>query len=408
MLIGSFYKGFWEIFNLFLPVLPFVTPVILTAFLLPVWYFYKRFEYRSKIPWLMLEVRLPKEIFKSPKAMEAVLATAFNQSWEGNWWGRLTKGVVQAWFSLELVSFGGKVHFFIRTSRLHKDIVESQIYAQYPEVEIYEVPDYALSVYYDEERTLRLFGAELKLSKADPYPIKTYVDYGLDSDVVKEELKVDPLTQTIEFLGALGPEEQAWIQILVKSTRKRKRLAGKLFKKGNWRDEAEQEVKRIMSKGIKPAKPGETDFGIFKLTPGETEVIKAIERSVSKTGFDCGVRILYLASADKSNISHQFGLLGCFRQYGTLNLNGFTKIRDTNIDYPWQDFREINSRRKKRRMLAAYRRRAWFYPPFARRPFVLNSEELATIYHFPGGVVTTPSLSRIPSKKGEPPANLPF
>ena len=163
-----------------------------------------------------------------------------------------------------------------------------------------------------------------------------------------------------------------------------------------------------MSKGIKPAKPGETDFGIFKLTPGETEVIKAIERSVSKTGFDCGVRILYLASADKSNISHQFGLLGCFRQYGTLNLNGFTKIRDTNIDYPWQDFREINSRRKKRRMLAAYRRRAWFYPPFARRPFVLNSEELATIYHFPGGVVTTPSLSRIPSKKGEPPANLPF
>ena len=85
MLIGAFYEAFWRIFNLFVPVLPFVTPVILLAVLMPVWYFYKRFEYRSKIPWLMLEVRLPKEIFKSPKAMEAVLATAFNQSWEGNW-----------------------------------------------------------------------------------------------------------------------------------------------------------------------------------------------------------------------------------------------------------------------------------------------------------------------------------
>ena len=40
--------------------------------------------------------------------------------------------------------------------------------------------------------------------------------------------------------------------------------------------------------------------------------------------------------------------------------------------------------------------------------FTLNIEELATIYHFPGGVVTTLSMPRVEAKKGGPPVNLPF
>jgi len=41
-------------------------------------------------------------------------------------------------------------------------------------------------------------------------------------------------------------------------------------------------------------------------------------------------------------------------------------------------------------------------------PFIMNTEELATIYHFPGEVSKTPSLSRISAKKAEPPTNLPI
>lgn len=410
MFLDVYNQAFWNIFGLFVPFLPFAMPPVLLALAASLWYYYKRYEYRSKIPWVLLEVRLPKEIFKSPKAMEAVLMSAFDQRWQSNWWGRLTKGIVRAWFSLEMVSLEGKVHFFIRTSRLHKDIIEAQIFAQYADVEIYEVPeDYTMAVNWTpEEEEWKLWGAEMKLSKADPYPIKTYVDYGLDSDIIKEELKVDPLNQCLEFLGSMGKGEQAWIQILVMSVQDRKRIPGWLFKKGNWKDEAKVEIDKIMKKGVKPTKEGVVDVGIFKLTPGETDVIKAIERSVSKVGFDTGIRIIYLARPENYNLSHQFGMLSCFRQYTTLHLNGIAKGPDTMIDYPWQDFRGFNSRRKKRRMLRAYRHRSWFYPPYARKPFVLNSEELATIWHLPGRVVTTPTVTRLPSKKGEPPANLPL
>ena len=63
------------------------------------------------------------------------------------------------------------------------------------------------------------------------------------------------------------------------------------------------------------------------------------------------------------------------------------------------------------RELAAYKLRSFFYPPyenFLQNSFILNAEELATIYHFPGNVSVTPTLSKIASKKSEPPSNLPI
>ena len=38
---------------------------------------------------------------------------------------------------------------------------------------------------------------------------------------------------------------------------------------------------------------------------------------------------------------------------------------------------------------------------------VLSTEELATIFHFPGATVTTPTLTRVPSKRAEAPSDLP-
>jgi len=39
---------------------------------------------------------------------------------------------------------------------------------------------------------------------------------------------------------------------------------------------------------------------------------------------------------------------------------------------------------------------------------VLNTEELATLYHLPGLAVRAPFLPRVESKKGQPPAPLPI
>jgi hypothetical protein len=49
----------------------------------------------------------------------------------------------------------------------------------------------------------------------------------------------------------------------------------------------------------------------------------------------------------------------------------------------------------------------FFLPYFHHLTYVLNVEELATIWHFPGQILKVPTLERIESKEASPPTNLP-
>ena len=51
---------------------------------------------------------------------------------------------------------------------------------------------------------------------------------------------------------------------------------------------------------------------------------------------------------------------------------------------------------------------AIFMKYFHPHTFVLNVEELATLWHFPGQILKVPTLERIESKEAAPPTNLPL
>ena len=117
-----------------------------------------------------------------------------------------------------------------------------------------------------------------------------------------------------------------------------------------------------------------------------------------------GIRAFYIATKDSFHIMSIFQLISILKEYSASDLNGFKPIRSTSVDF----FKKLREPRKKALMLDAYRRRSYFYMPYTRPSFVLNSEELATIYHFPGRVSETPTFDRIEAKKREPPTNLPL
>ena len=122
-------------------------------------------------------------------------------------------------------------------------------------------------------------------------------------------------------------------------------------------------------------------------TKGQADKIYAIERSVSKLGFDCGIRSIYIAKKDAYSGVNIPGLVGSFKQYGSFNLNGFVPRVTTNFDYFWENIGDRKARRYKKEIYDAYKERGYFWRKFeryARPKFILNSEELATIYHFPG------------------------
>ncbi len=410
MMTFSFTELLVRTFEIIKPILDNIEywlPFVLGWLFLNIWLRYVRAKWISNIEWTILEIKLPQELFKTPLAMEVVL-NALYQSGMGVWNEWYFKGRVKNWFSLELVSIEGEVHFFIRTNKVFKNTIEAQIYSQYPTAEVYEVPDYTRRVdFKGKEGEWSLWGMEYVFTKEDAYPIKTYVDFGLDKEGTKEEYKTDPITSTLEFLGSIGKDEQVWIQILVQSTGKRFKKPGKWFGKRDWKDEGEDLIEDIIKKA-RNRRGGSSENAPVILTKIEENIITAVQRNISKLGFDCGIRGIYLSKGEAFNVSNIHSLLGAFRQYNSNELNGFKPNNTTSFDFPWQDFKDIRVTKLKKSMFDAYKKRSYFYLPYKQKPFVLNTEELATIYHFPGGVAETPTFGRITSKKSEPPVNLPI
>ncbi|MBX4216068.1 hypothetical protein KW797_03910 [Candidatus Parcubacteria bacterium] len=387
-----------------------VWPIALGVIAWRLWLYYINLLFLRSIKWQLLEVQLPREIRRSPLAMELVLNALHQTGGTGTWFDKYWKGQLRFYFSLEIVSIEGAVHFLIRTPDRFRNFIESYIYAQYPEAEIREVPDYVDRLEYATGGRWSMWGTEFVLTKPDPYPIKTYVDYGVDK-IAKEEEKIDPITSTIELMGSMQKGEQMWLQILVRALNK----DGK-----TWKKQVDEEIKKFKEDIIKKAGGDEEGFQETRLTKGERDVITAIERHSEKVTFDIGIRAIYIAEKESFRPANIPSVVNMLKQYNSNTLNGFKPARATAVDFPWQEYVGFDkfipyinlglkeTEQMKIKLFNLYLKRDYFYGANRRDPFALTTEELATIYHFPGRVAQTPSFGRVDSKKAEPPSNLPM
>lgn len=425
MFLELLYRFNTEILPLIYKILflisPIFVPIILIYIAVLLWVRYVQLKYIAKQKPVLLEIKIPKDIQKSPMAMEIIFGL-MHQNGSATYSEAYLDGKVNPWFSLELISIEGQIHFYIWASEgKFKKIIEAQVYAQYPTVEIYEVPpekDYARQFDYQPDNKI-IWGMQFGLTNKDVYPIKTYIDYNLDKDQ-KDEYRIDPMTAVLEYLGSVGKNQQVWFQILIKKHEKRNLKNFSLIEKEDWKKEAKEEIEAIRAEATpKPKKEGEYP-GFPNPTKGQIEKISAIERSISKLSFDTCMRSFYLSEKDDFNPTYISGMLGSQRQYSSQYLNGFKLKAKTDVSDNLKDWSTIFPFLKKyivkRKakltdlMYNAYRLRSYFFPPYkflGNNPFVLSTEELATIFHFPGNVSATPTLTKIASKKSEPPANLP-
>jgi len=397
--------GFWQGVDLLLATWFIWLPIALFILFWKQWMIYIRTYYIQKQGSVLLEIKLPKEVTKSPAAMELVLIQLWQKGSPKNLFETYWDGKVPPWFSFELASFAGEVHFYIWTPLKFKDLIEAHIYAQYPSIEIYEVEDYTVPVTVE---THEMWGTYFKFTDPDPFPIKTYVDYGLDRDP-DEEFKIEPMTSLVEFFGAVKRGEQVWLQIIIQAHRSEWLAEGSLWKKKDWKDDAKKKIEEIKKEATVEV---EGDFsGIRSFTEGQKRKIDAIERSLGKFAFDVCIRGFYIADSDEYfNAANITGLIGSTRQFNSNELNGFKLGWFTDTFYPWQNYFGKTIPAMKQGMLDAYKLRSFHQMPYKhwhQKPLVMTTEEIATMYHFPGEVLSTPTFPRIPSRKAEPPSNLP-
>jgi hypothetical protein len=399
-ILGNYWWAYLPVFSFFL--------------LWMVFKLFMRMRFLAKLKWTVLEIKIPKALDKSPKSAEQVFAGLHGTHIPLNRKERFL-GNVHAWFSLETVGKEGEIHYYIRTPEKFKNLVESQIYAQYADAEIEEVPDYTngMPMALPSEK-YDLFGSELILSKPDVYPIRTYEEFE-DTTAGRDEVKrVDPMASLSEVLSTLHRDEHIWIQIVIRPT-------------GNdWAKRAQGEIDKILKKPSKAPDsllanlffaidknlPGGSETGatekkeniglsVRDLTPGQRAQLEAIEKSTLKLGYETAIRFVYIAPKDSFHRAHISGVVGAYKQFSSTALNGFRPVKKT-MPVAKGLFKNNRNLFRKRMLMSKMRSRFMFD-----KSYVLNTEELATIYHFPDVSVRTPSLPRVESKKGRPPTGLP-
>ena len=396
---------------------PLWLPIVLIRGSWHAWIEYIREEHLSKRKSVLLEVKIPRDIMKSPRAMELVFNSLFRSSGEVTFLMRCWHGSVRPWTSWEIASFGGEIHFYTWCFEKDRRFIESFIYAQYPEVEIFQVEDYATRFVFDPDKYTCYVTDYVLDPRSDAYPIKSYIDYELDKDP-KEELKVDPMASVLEVLSTIKPSEQMWVQILVRSTGKDTghHALNPGSGKDAWQKRVEKEINKIRKQSaILPGKeedeaenPDEKNYGTSPRPDWkQQEQIKAMQRHLGKVPFDVGMRGIYISEGSLGDAYNVFRWL--WKPYNSPSY--FNQLRPkrahNDFDYPWQDIRNMRWVNITRRYLDAYRQRSFFYTPYASEHFVMSPEILATLYHYPSRTVQTPGLQRIAAKKMEPPPNLP-
>jgi len=418
------FQLYLNFLNVFLETSWVWSPFILAILFFQTWMYYIQRLYWRKLDWVLLEVKPPKEIESSPKNMEQIFAGLWGSfGTVGNKYEKYIKGFMQDYFSFEIVGLNGEIHFYLHVLRKFRNLVEAQIYSQYPQAEIKEVEDYAVKLPADVPgRNWNLWGARLKLTNKDAYPIRTY-PYLID-EVKTDQPFFDPLAGLMEVLGKLQPGEQIWIQILFRPEpdTKRNELVKEAYKilgkkaaaptEGiiaadirTW-GEAIYEVIYTFITGRAPepkAKDKTADLPSLAqfLSPGEKDMVKMIEEKASKKIFESKIQFAYIARKELFTMAYVAAAFGIFSQFANLNMNALApdKVTMTKANYA---FAKVRKAYKQRVLLRMMRNRS-----FWEKGYIFNIEELATLFHFPTVAVKGPMTPYIGSKKGGAPMDLP-
>ncbi|MFH1047215.1 MAG: hypothetical protein V1738_02830 [Patescibacteria group bacterium] len=381
------------------------------------WVQWRQNKFAATIKTCILAIDVPRQNEQTAKAVEHIFSTLGGAYSSLDRYEKYWTGKFQPTFSFEIVSINGYVQFLVHTWDKHRDLVEAAVYAQYPDAEITEIADFASSIpakYPDPN--WNVFGTEFVLKRPNHLPLRTYFEFEHTS---AEFAFKDPISSLLEVLSSLKTGEQIWFQILLTPTN------------SDWIKEGLAEVDKMMGKKPKPKKSvvddllwlpkgvlnelggaasssggkeeKKEDFRMLNMSPGERNVVEAIQMKLSKTGFATKIRVVYSGQHNIFSKKRFTALKGALNQFSSFNMNELKPFGNVTPkdDYFYQRW-SMNS--KKEAIVRNFRNRS----NNGATQFILNIEELATIYHFPMLDIKTPLLKKTDAKRAEPPSGLPM
>lgn len=313
-------------------------------------------KYRNReeesLETVLLQVAVPRDNEIKIDAAEQMFASLHSISHNG-FWSFLKP---EEHISFEIVAKPEDIRFYIAVPQKLTDLVEKQIHGAYPGADIRQVEEYSIF-----SETGKVAFAGLVTKYADYMPLRIFRD-----------LPTDPLSSITSVLAKMREGEAAAIQILIQPA------------EGKWRENGRSYISKVKKDESNPEKAS------FKVDP---KTLEAIEQKTSKPGFKAVVRLVVSAPTQEAAQMHLDNLMTSFSQFSS-DHNFLTKIKLPLKQLFMVDF--------------VYRYFPIMNVPLFKQYGVLNSDELATVFHFPNKSIETAHIFWLNAKRAPAPSQIPM
>jgi hypothetical protein len=288
----------------------------------------------------------------------------------------------QRHIAFEVIATRGLIHYYVAVPLVLVDVMKQAVAAAYPTARLEEVEEH--NIFSQVGKISGTIGGELTLKKESAYPIATYQDS-----------KRDAMRAILNALSAVGREDGASIQILLRpapegwtkvSVARANRIRKDKGKKGGLGSViAPKEILEALWKPPenKDAKPEDK-----QLSSLEQATVEALEEKTRHPGYEVLVRVIASSNTAARSQAILKNIVAAFALLDAPGKNGFKFSLAKNIEQFVTSF--------------IFR----FFPPEIKQN-ILNSVELATIFHLPDQTnIPTSQLQRQASKQVDGPHQL--
>ena len=322
---------------------------------------------------------ITNEAISQAQIMYSILSSTMQKGWRSKIYG-------QRHMSFEIVAANGMIKYYAVIPAVLTETARQAVVSAYPTARLEEVDEE--NIFSKEGGMNGVAGGELVLKKDAVYPIATYEDMKWDGTTAfLNALSNVKMGEGMALQVLFRPADEDWIK---KSNERVQNLReGKSGKKSAGRT-AVFSIGEIMRALFEPPQ-GHDEAGKEEkpLSPANQEEIQAIESKTRYPGFEAAIRVVASSTSKARSEALVGGLVSAFAQFDTTSSNGFKYDALKDMDKLTQDYIFRNFSAKKRDML-------------------LNSIELATLFHLPNqNVIPNSQVERQLTKQVDGPAKIP-
>ena len=319
---------------------------------------------------------IANEAISKAQVMYSILASTTTK-------GLKTKIYGERHFSFEIIAKKGMIRYYAIVPAVLTETVKQAIQSAYPTARIEDKLEE--NIFEGGGGANAVAGAELSLNKDYYLPIATY-----------EDTKRDAQVALLNALNNIGDNEGAAVQILFRPAQKNWSESGKKYiedlHKGKKTSSIGSNVGNLALDILKAPweVPGENDKKdeIATLTNLKQDEITAISNKMRFPAFETLIRVIASSASEPRSQAIMGGIASSFSQFNSPELNGF----------------RINTLKDPKKLIVDYTFRFF---PIRNRSTVLNSVELASIFHLPEqSAIPTTSVERQLVKQVDGPAKL--